>query len=161
MKSNKGEAPLHVSSSVDSLYLWWGRSDSARCQRATSDRLVDRLQRIALGADRLQSALNIKKPFCPMTCSLHPPITACGHRVRFARRRPIDRPTRKLEAETEREPEERKSSGWRLRPLKCFSRKCFSRSVWRRATCAIARPASKRFPIGDLPRHERRNRSLS
>src|SRR6266542_3895361 len=24
-----------------------------------------------------------KKPFCPMTRSLHPPMTACGHRVRF------------------------------------------------------------------------------
>src|SRR5262244_903663 len=24
-----------------------------------------------------------KKPLCPMTRSLHPPITACGHRVRF------------------------------------------------------------------------------
>src|SRR5205807_9911115 len=26
-----------------------------------------------------------KNPFCPMTRSLHPPITACGQRVRFAR----------------------------------------------------------------------------
>src|SRR2546430_4346181 len=24
-----------------------------------------------------------KKLFCPMTRSLHPPMTACGHRVRF------------------------------------------------------------------------------
>jgi hypothetical protein len=33
------------------------------------------------GADRLQPALNIEKALLPR--SLHPPITACGHRVRF------------------------------------------------------------------------------
>src|SRR5439155_25080943 len=32
-------------------------------------------------ADRLQPALNIEKALLPR--SLHPPITACGHRVRF------------------------------------------------------------------------------
>src|SRR6266480_2926351 len=35
----------------------------------------------ALIASSLRSTS--KKPFCPMTRSLHPPITACGHRVRF------------------------------------------------------------------------------
>src|SRR5258708_2118136 len=37
---------------------------------------------LALIASSLRSTS--KKPFCPMTRSLHPPITACGHRVRFA-----------------------------------------------------------------------------
>src|SRR6266542_323833 len=37
----------------------------------------------ALIASSLRSTS--KKPFCPMTRSLHPPMTACGHRVRFAR----------------------------------------------------------------------------
>src|SRR6266511_966281 len=36
----------------------------------------------ALIASSLRSTS--KKPFCPMTRSLHPPMTACGHRVRFA-----------------------------------------------------------------------------
>src|SRR5437763_12791515 len=36
---------------------------------------------LALIASSLRSTS--KKPFCPMTRSLHPPITACGHRVRF------------------------------------------------------------------------------
>src|SRR4030095_3064260 len=36
----------------------------------------------ALIASSLRSTS--KKPFCPMTRSLHPPITACGHRFRFA-----------------------------------------------------------------------------
>src|SRR5438445_9963988 len=35
----------------------------------------------ALIASSLRSTS--KKPFCPMTRSLHPPMTACGHRVRF------------------------------------------------------------------------------
>src|SRR5437660_9271699 len=35
----------------------------------------------ALIASSLRSTS--KKPFCPMTRSLHPPIIACGHRVRF------------------------------------------------------------------------------
>src|SRR5205807_9322675 len=48
-----------------------------------SHHLLDRLQRIALGADRLQPTLNIEKPLLPMTRSLHPPISACAHRVRF------------------------------------------------------------------------------
>src|SRR6266498_5240449 len=38
---------------------------------------------LALIASSLRSTS--KKPFCPMTRSLHPPMTACGHRVRFAR----------------------------------------------------------------------------
>src|SRR5258708_140350 len=37
---------------------------------------------LALIASSLRSIS--KKPFCPMTRSLHPPMTACGHRVRFA-----------------------------------------------------------------------------
>src|SRR5262249_42422979 len=45
--------------------------------------LLDRFQRIAQSANRLQPTLNIEKPFCPMTRSLHPPMTAHGHRVRF------------------------------------------------------------------------------
>src|SRR5262249_13145531 len=36
---------------------------------------------LALIASSLRSTS--KKPLCPMTRSLHPPITACGHRVRF------------------------------------------------------------------------------
>src|SRR3989442_12090388 len=36
----------------------------------------------ALIASSLRSTS--KKPFCPMTRFLHPPITACGQRVRFA-----------------------------------------------------------------------------
>src|SRR5207247_2207434 len=36
---------------------------------------------LALIASSLRSTS--KKPFCPMTRPLHPPITACGHRVRF------------------------------------------------------------------------------
>src|SRR5260370_24527644 len=36
---------------------------------------------LALIASSLRSTS--KKPFCPMTRSLHPPIIACGHRVRF------------------------------------------------------------------------------
>src|SRR5260221_1177190 len=36
---------------------------------------------LALIASSLRSTS--KTPFCPMTRSLHPPITACGHRVRF------------------------------------------------------------------------------
>src|SRR5258708_7369543 len=36
---------------------------------------------LALIASSLRSTS--KKPFCPMTRSLHPPITACAHRVRF------------------------------------------------------------------------------
>src|SRR5207253_10781374 len=48
-----------------------------------SHHLLDRLQRIALGADRLQPTLNIEKPLLPMTRSLHPPTSACAHRVRF------------------------------------------------------------------------------
>src|SRR5437899_3430238 len=35
----------------------------------------------ALIASSLRSTS--KKPYCPMTRSLHPPMTACGHRVRF------------------------------------------------------------------------------
>src|SRR6266404_4842451 len=35
----------------------------------------------ALIASSLRSTS--KKPFCPMTRSLHPPMTAHGHRVRF------------------------------------------------------------------------------
>src|SRR5438132_12769777 len=35
----------------------------------------------ALIASSLRSTS--KKPFCPMTRSLHPPMTACAHRVRF------------------------------------------------------------------------------
>jgi hypothetical protein len=42
--------------------------------------LLDRLQWIALGADCLQPALNIEKALLPMPRSLHPPMTACGHR---------------------------------------------------------------------------------
>jgi Carbohydrate phosphorylase len=38
---------------------------------------------LALIASSLRSMS--KKPFCPMTRSLHSPITACGQRVRFAR----------------------------------------------------------------------------
>src|SRR6266487_3862568 len=37
---------------------------------------------LALIASSLRSTS--KKPFCPMTRFLHPPITACGQRVRFA-----------------------------------------------------------------------------
>src|SRR5712671_4627790 len=37
---------------------------------------------LALIASSLRSIS--KKPFCPMTRSLHPPMTACAHRVRFA-----------------------------------------------------------------------------
>src|SRR5260370_10219833 len=36
---------------------------------------------MALIASSLRSTS--KKPFCPMTRSLHPPMTACAHRVRF------------------------------------------------------------------------------
>src|SRR5215813_3637653 len=36
----------------------------------------------ALIASSLRSTS--KKPFCPMIRSLHPPMTACGHRVSFA-----------------------------------------------------------------------------
>src|SRR5258707_8075065 len=36
---------------------------------------------LALIAPSLRSTS--KKPFCPMTRSLHPPMTACAHRVRF------------------------------------------------------------------------------
>jgi hypothetical protein len=36
---------------------------------------------LALIASNLRSTS--KKPFCPMTRSLHPPITTCDHRVRF------------------------------------------------------------------------------
>src|SRR6266446_8333433 len=36
---------------------------------------------LALIASSLRSIS--KKPFCPMTRSLHPPMTACAHRVRF------------------------------------------------------------------------------
>ena len=45
---------------------------------------LERKERIAFGADRLQPALNIEKPPLPHDASLHPPMTACGHRVRFA-----------------------------------------------------------------------------
>src|SRR5260370_40101991 len=37
---------------------------------------------LALIASSLRSIS--KKPFCPMARSLHPPMTACAHRVRFA-----------------------------------------------------------------------------
>src|SRR6266702_2360908 len=36
---------------------------------------------LALIASSLRSTS--KNPFCPMTRSLHPPISACAHRVRF------------------------------------------------------------------------------
>jgi hypothetical protein len=36
---------------------------------------------LALIASSLRSTS--KKPFCPKTRSLHPPISACGHRIRF------------------------------------------------------------------------------
>src|SRR5262249_41893751 len=43
--------------------------------------LLDRFQRITVGADRLKPALNIEKaPMAP----LHPPMAHCGQRVRFA-----------------------------------------------------------------------------
>jgi hypothetical protein len=47
--------------------------------------LLDPFQRIALGADRLQPALNIEKALLPMTRSLFPGITAYSHRVTFVR----------------------------------------------------------------------------
>src|SRR5437764_10200601 len=36
---------------------------------------------LALIASSLRSTS--KNPFCPMTRSLHPPVSACAHRVRF------------------------------------------------------------------------------
>src|SRR5260221_9141331 len=40
---------------------------------------------VSSGSTLIASSLRStsKKPFCPMTRSLHPPMTACGHRVRF------------------------------------------------------------------------------
>src|SRR6195256_6617075 len=46
--------------------------------------LLDRLQRIALGADRLQPALNIEKALLPHDSLAPSALPACGHRVRFA-----------------------------------------------------------------------------
>src|SRR5207244_12796284 len=42
---------------------------------------------VSSGSPRARIASSLrstsKKPFCPTTRSLHPPMTACGHRVRF------------------------------------------------------------------------------
>src|SRR5712671_2198233 len=46
--------------------------------------LLDRFQRIALGADRLQPALNIEKALLPHDSLAPSALPACGHRVRFA-----------------------------------------------------------------------------
>src|SRR3981189_1565337 len=46
--------------------------------------LLDRLQRIALGADRLQPALNIEKALLPHDSLAPSALPACGYRVRFA-----------------------------------------------------------------------------
>src|SRR5947208_11114238 len=44
--------------------------------------LLDRHQRIALGADRLQPALNIEKALLPHDSLAPSALPACGHRVR-------------------------------------------------------------------------------
>src|SRR5262245_62721840 len=46
--------------------------------------LLDRFQRITFGADRSSLRSTSKKPVCPMTRSLHPPMAHCRQRVRFA-----------------------------------------------------------------------------
>src|SRR5262249_18479610 len=46
--------------------------------------LLDRFQRIAQSADRLQPALNIEKALLPHDPLAPSALTACGHRVRFA-----------------------------------------------------------------------------
>src|SRR5262245_53057326 len=55
---------------------------SARKSSHSHD-LLDRFQRIAFGAIASSLRSTSKKPVCPMTRSLDPPMAHCGQRVRF------------------------------------------------------------------------------